>query len=217
MSNLATTPKAKQTAYQRWELSSIETANTAKPIEKTPPEPVVDVQQITEQARQEGFALGLQRGYADGLQQARTEVMADKTNLLNLASTFGNSLDKAENEFAMGILKLSLDVAKAMLLTNLNLNSKAILAVVQEITNHLPPNIHQVRLMLHPEDAVSVKRHLTEELTNKEWTIIEDGNISRGGCLVETAIKHIDARIETRWKRICDALGQNEDWMESLK
>lgn len=208
-------PKEQQTAYQRWELSAIsdEDEGIFEAKSSTPEQSPAIVQNTQE----DGFALGMQHGYADGLQQARAEMLSDKQNLLNLAQTFTHSLDKGETEFSMEILKLALDVAKAMVKTHIQLNSKAILVVIKEITNHLPPDISQVRLRLHPEDADSVRKHLLEDLTSLNWVIIEDAQITQGGCIVETAIKQIDARIETRWKRICDALGQDQEWLSSLK
>jgi flagellar assembly protein FliH len=74
-----------------------------------------------------------------------------------------------------------------------------------------------VRLKLHSEDAKTVKKFLLADLSNHDWTILEDDEISRGGCIVETAIKHIDASIEKRWERISNALGQDDDWMGSLR
>jgi len=209
-------PKEQQTAYQRWEMSDISHDDNETVIEEKSITPE-ELQAIAQQAKEEGFALGMQHGYADGLQQAHAEILSDKQNLLNLANTFTHSLDKGETEFSMEILKLALDVAKAMVNTHLQLNSKAILVVIKEITDHLPPDISQVRLRLHPDDADSVRKHLLEDLTSLNWIVLEDARITQGGCIVETAVKQIDARIETRWKRICDALGQDQEWLSSLK
>lgn len=211
-------PKEEQTAYQRWEMPSI--TGSEQLFEKTQDikTPVSEPSKVSaDLARQEAAAIGLNEGYADGLQKAKTEMLADKENLLKLVSTFSKSIDKAENEFSLEILRLSLDLAKAMVKTHIQLNEKAIVSIVKEISGHLPPDIKQVRLKLHSEDARTVKKLLLEDFTNYDWTILEDDQITRGGCIIETSIKQIDASIEKRWKRICDALGQDDDWIGSFK
>jgi flagellar assembly protein FliH len=217
MSN-ASIPKERQTAYQRWEMSPITSSEVSSEEKNDKERPTSDQSQNSDElAKQEAVALGLQAGYADGVQQAKVEMLADKENLLRLASNFSKSLDKAESEFSMEILRLSLDLAKAMIKTHLQLNSKAILSVVKEISSHLPQDINQVRLKLHSEDAKTVRKFLLEDLSNQDWSILEDDGIIRGGCIIETSIKHIDASIEKRWERICNALGQDDDWISSLR
>jgi len=211
-------PKENQTAYQRWEMLPIKSADQSfnnsrdtKALENECSKASLAI------IKQEAIEAGLKEGYAAGMQQAKEEMLADKENIIKLAGTFSKSLDKAENIFSTEILKLSIDLAKAMVKTHLKLNTNAIISVVKEISEHLPPNINQLRLKLHSEDAKTVRKLLLEDLTNYNWTIIEDDKITRGGCIVETSIKHIDASIEKRWKRICDALGQDDDWTGSLK
>jgi flagellar assembly protein FliH len=217
MSN-SSIPKEKQTAYQRWEMSPLKGNDNLSEEPNDKNFPTSDQSTNSEElAKQEAVKIGLTEGYADGLRQANAEMLADKENILRLASTFSKSLGKAESEFSMEILRLSLDLAKAMVKTHLQLNSKAIMSVVKEISGHLPPDISQVRLKLHSEDAKTVKKLLLEDLTNNDWTILEDDEITRGGCIVETSVKQIDASIEKRWQRICDALGQDDDWIGSLR
>jgi flagellar assembly protein FliH len=212
-------PKEKQTAYQRWEMPSF---NNRHIVKEEPTEPALTHEEIeaqikvrTEQAIQQGYAQGLIEGHAAGMAQSKTTILNDNATLLNLAGAFSKSLDLAENDFSMSILKLSLDIAHAILKKHLNLNPQAILTVVNEIANQLPSNINQVKMRLNPDDAQTVKIHLLNELTHINWLIIEDEHIYRGGCLIETAFKQIDARIETRWQRICESLGQTAEWVEN--
>jgi flagellar assembly protein FliH len=68
-------------------------------------------------------------------------------------------------------------------------------------------------LFLHPDDAAHVKECLQDDLAQADWRIVEDPNIQRGGCRVETASNQIDASIGTRWQRIARALGKSSEWL----
>ena len=45
------------------------------------------------------------------------------------------------------------------------------------------------------------------------WKIFEDARVEHGGARIETATSQIDASLETRWKRVVAALGQDTSWL----
>jgi flagellar assembly protein FliH len=68
-----------------------------------------------------------------------------------------------------------------------------------------------LHLKLNPEDLQIVQKYLQAELN--DWQIEEDIRIERGACIIETSGNTVDATHENRWRLICDALGQNHDWL----
>jgi flagellar assembly protein FliH len=66
---------------------------------------------------------------------------------------------------------------------------------------------------VHHDDAQMLREYLAEEISSQQWLIQEDSNIERGGCLVETGANQIDATNAVRWKRISEALAQNNNWL----
>jgi flagellar assembly protein FliH len=46
--------------------------------------------------------------------------------------------------------------------------------------------------------------------------VVEDSQMARGGCRLETAQSEIDATLENRWKRVLESLGQSGDWLAPL-
>jgi len=205
-------PKEQQTAYQRWEMSSFSsqknpsgTAASDSNNENT--------QAVLDKARKEGFSQGMKEGYFAGMEQAKESLDIDKQNLMTVAASFSDALEKTDEKIAEDVLRLALDIAKAMLKTQMNVNEMAILPVVKEAINYLPSIQKPSRILLHPADALTVKTHMQEELKEQGWILVEDEAIERGGCMVETASNQIDASNDTRWRRICDALGQQNDWM----
>jgi flagellar assembly protein FliH len=44
--------------------------------------------------------------------------------------------------------------------------------------------------------------------------VVEDPQIERGGCRLETPSTEIDATLETRWRRVIASLGRDDPWIE---
>lgn len=227
MSNVI--PKEQQSAYQRWEMESFGEERRAAPDQAAPAAPsisqVVLQKQIAEaraQAHAEGLAAGLQEGRlqgieegrAAGLAEGRAAAAAERQQLLQIAETFGTEVAQANELIAADMLALSLDVAKAMLKTALQVKPELIVPVVREAIHYLPTLQQPALLHLHPEDAAVIGTHMGDELTAAGWRVVEDMHQERGGCRVETATNQVDATTSTRWRRIAAALGKDTDWLD---
>jgi flagellar assembly protein FliH len=219
MSNM-TIPKEQQTAYQRWEMSSFAEANQTNasnsPVNHKKKEDAAasaKIAQIFESVRKEAYTKGMQEGFAVGMAQAKEYALQEKQNFLILTAAFAEALKVADQKIEENLLELALDIAKAMLKTKLNVDHEAILPVVRDAMHYLPHVQKPARILVHHDDAQTLRQHLGEELSEQVWLIQEDNNIERGGCLVETGANQIDATNSVRWKRIGDALGQSNDWL----
>ena len=218
MSNMGT-PKAQQTAYQRWEMSSFtqtgskESGSFNHSKRKEVPSAPSKVAEIFESVRQEAYVKGMQEGFAVGMAKAKDVAQRDQQRLSEMLTAFGEALKTADAQIEEDMLGLALDIAKAILKTKLNVDREAILPVVREAIHYLPYVQKPARIFVHHEDAKILREQLAEELSEQVWQIQEDNNIERGGCLVETGANQIDATNGTRWKRISDALAKNNDWL----
>ena len=43
--------------------------------------------------------------------------------------------------------------------------------------------------------------------------IIEDNALTPGGCRVELGSSEVDATLETRWRRVIESIGINQEWL----
>jgi flagellar assembly protein FliH len=68
--------------------------------------------------------------------------------------------------------------------------------------------------MLNPEDAKTVREGIGEELDKGGWRVIEDAQVERGGCKIDTASNQIDAQASARWQRLTYALGKDVSWLD---
>ena len=233
-------PKALQTAWQRWEMSSIAEAlpgDTTSPatkawdgindrraakIPKPVPEAVQPVAVIDEaelnrlrlDAQKAGESEGYQKGFAAGQAQGQVAgaaaMQAQTGQFLALAMALPAALRIAENCVADDLLALALAIAKKVLGQALTLDPKAILPWVQELLQAEPVLSGTPQLLLHPDDATLVKEHLADDLKVAGWRIRADAHVARGGCRVMAAGGERDATLETRWERVAATLARNE-------
>lgn len=231
-------PKELQSAYQRWEMASFDKERRASqhglqreeqpvpaPVEILPQVVLPSVEEIEamrEAARQEGYAQGLQegreqgyaegraQGYADGAEAGQIEAAAELEHMRSIAATFGDAVAAADETIAADVLELALQLARGMLRTALEVKPELIIPLVREAVGYLPAVQQPAVLLLHPLDAEIVKEGIGEDLAASGWRIVEDAQIERGGCKVETATNQIDAEASSRWQRLAHSLGRND-------
>ena len=205
-----------QTAYQRWEMNSFGDERPSVVAKRPPPIelPTEDtVAAIREEARLIGYEEGHAAGYADGLAIGRTEAAKELEHLQAIAVTFGNALSEADETIANDVLELALHLAKGMLRNALEVKPELIIPVVREAIEYLPVLQQPALLLLNPADAQVVRNGIGEELEKGGWRVVEDNQIQRGGCKIDTASNQIDAQSASRWQRLTAALGKNVDWL----
>jgi len=190
----------KLTAWQRWEAPNFEAGGLRAGDMALPTAAQID--EMHRQARDEGF----RAGYVEGLKKAVQENQ-------RLADLIGSLELQVDEQVAHELLELSLDIARQMLHEALKVNPELLLGVVREAIATLPHFNQGAHLVLHPDDAALVRERMGEQLNHSGWRIFEDARIDRGGARLDTANSQIDASLESRWKRIVAALGQDTSWL----
>ncbi len=224
-------PKEQMTPYQRWEMASFDEPQEEIPtpeeqfVEEIPPPPSLtleEIEAIREQARQEGYAEGQQQGmqagrsegYMAGLQLGQTEINETIQHLRQIAVSFGTEVSQTSETMAPELLNLGLDISKAMIKTALKVKPELILPTISAAIHSLPNLQLPALLYLQPDDAALVREHLGEELSQNGWRLVEDPELQRGGCRMETGTNQVDATMQTRWRRIAESLSKQLDWLE---
>jgi flagellar assembly protein FliH len=201
--------KERLSAYQRWELNSFDPKAAARPAAPSATELQAahdKVRHINQQAYQEGYAAGFQEGSA--------RAHAEALRMAALVSGLERELGACDQKVAEGLLGCALALAKQMTRQALRVHPEMLLAVVREVIAVLPPFNQHARLLLNPADAQLVRTHLGEQLASAGFSLLEDAALAPGGCRVQSASCEVDATMETRWRRIVAALGQNDEWLQ---
>ncbi len=169
--------------------------------------------QAREEGRADGHAEGFAAGHAEGLTQGRIAAAAEREQLQALLTGFTQELGHANELVAQDVLRLSLDLAKAMLKTALTVKPELVLPVIDDALRYLPIAQAPLLLQLHPDDVTLVQSTMGPGLAAGGWRLRADAGIQRGGCRVETGSNQIDAEIDTRWQRLAAALGEPDSWL----
>lgn len=222
-------PKEKLTAYQRWELAAFDEAEqkataappppaaptaAEMPTDQSPPLTLAtaeEVERIYSEAHETGHAAGYAAGYEAGIAQARIEAARIDTLLKNLQQ----SLQGIDQDVADQLLAVSIEIASQVLRQSLRVKPELLLPVVREAVAALSPHHGHPALFVSPEDAALIRTHLGEQLAHNNWRIIEDGRLEAGGCRAEIGASEVDATFATRWRRVIEAIGVSQDWLDA--
>lgn len=189
-------------------------------LEMGPPPPppmdyptVEELEAIREEARKDGYDEGHAAGHADAIEAGKLVTAEQLEHLRSLAAGFTNALHDADQLIAGDVLELALQLAKGMLKNALQVKPELILPIVRDAIEYLPVLQQPALLVLHPDDAAVVRGGIGEELDKGGWRVVEDPQVGRGGCKVDTASNQIDASAAARWQRLSHALGKEVDWL----
>ncbi|MES9850382.1 MAG: flagellar assembly protein FliH [Candidatus Thiodiazotropha sp. L084R] len=161
-----------------------------------------ELEVIQQQAYDEGFEKGKQEGFEfghkEGLQQAHQDLQHYTSQLDRLLETFVRPLRNLDNQVEKELLALVIAIVKQLVRREVKSDPNLIVGVVREALSVLPVSSRNVRLLLHPEDAVLIREVYALGDAEVGWDLIEDPVINRGGCKVVTDTSQVDATLESR-------------------
>jgi len=227
-------PKESLVGFQRWQVGDFNPRPATAPVTtpvvtETQDQPdsglvvndvalptAEDLEQIHEQARTEGY----QAGYAEGQQTARDEaaaLIADTgTRMAEMIGHLQVALAHMDQNIAEQVLDLALEVSAQIVRGNISVKRDTLLPVIREALAALPLHHGHVALHLNPGDAEAIREQIGDQLAQTGTQIIPDATITAGGCTLRAGASEVDATLETRWKRVIEAIGvEPKDWLEA--
>jgi flagellar assembly protein FliH len=161
--------------------------------------------------QEEGRAQGLEQGYAEGLAEARERFDAAWAPLSELSRQFSLSIQSVEAELSADLLAFSIKIAERLVAAHLAVDARAIEPLLRQALGSLPATLAQGRLRVHPQDLEVARTFLEQERPETSWQWVEDAEIPRGGCLLETPSLRQDLTLPARMHAMLQALGVEED------
>lgn len=192
-----------------WRMDVLGRAKDTPRDEAPPPvrPPEEELARIREQARAEGHAAGL----ASGRDAGGREV----AELRHLLGRVREVMEDHEQALAGDVLGLAIELSRQIVRHAVHVHSEVVLPVIREAIASLPQGSLYPRLILHPQDASLVRSVLeANQLTPAPWRIVEDAQLERGGCRIETSTSELDGSLGSRWKAVIASLGREERWVE---
>jgi len=226
-------PKEELFSFQRWQASSFDrqpepAANVGEPPATPTPTPapaaekppqislptVSEIERMHEEARLSGYEAGLAEGKAAGAAIAREAAEAKALRYGALISNMEAALADLEQSVAEQLLALGIEIAGQVTRGSIAANTEILLPIIREAIASLPLHHAHLTLRLNPADAEHIRPQLAEQFAQTSTQIVEDREISPGGCLLHAGTSEVDASIETRWKRVLESIGtEPQKWL----
>ena len=217
-------PKEDLAAYQRWNADSFEPKPVLSKVERhkasESPELVeneiittmglptaADIERINENARSEGYQAGFEEGRQAGEETQAAAVAGELARLSGLISNLQEAIATMDQAIAEQVLDLALEVAAQVIRGAIKVKSDILLPLIREAISALPLHHGHVMLHLNPADALTIREQIGDQLLQTGTQIVDDVTITQGGCSLTAGTSEIDATIETRWKRVLEAIG----------
>lgn len=227
-------PKEQSVSFQRWELASLNAKQLQPTTEATPtpsPTPLMqetplqesprfptqeEIELIYEEARQQGHAAGFAEGKAEHEAITAQSEVTHSEHFSALIESLQNALSSIDQTVADQLLLLAIEIAGQVCRSNIEVKKDVLLPIIREAITALPLHHAHLVLRLNPLDAENVREYLGEQFAQNGTKIVEDQMISPGGCQLQAGASEVDASIETRWKRVLEAIGtEPQTWLTS--
>lgn len=193
--------RARQSAWQRWEVASLGAAVAGSPQLRD-----AELAAELQAARTEGLA----QGYAEGMGGAHQHVAA----LQRLLDVLGSHAAAHEQQLADEVLDLALLLARHLTGQALAAKREMVLPIVAAALAQLPQATRHIELHLDPADVALVRSVIPPDHAGPPVSIVPDPKVGAGGCIVDTDQASVDATVATRWRRLLATLGRGDDWLE---
>lgn len=171
-----------------------------------------ELQQITEEARLEGFNQGLKEGTEQGIREgtkagekagnqrayldAKKEIEALQNQLRQLAVRLFEPMQNQDQQLENILVDLVLSLSKSLILSEVSVNPATLLNVIQHVLSSLPKGESNIRVQLNAADAALIESLVPE--SQRDWRIQVNDALSSGGCHVETQSSLVDFSVENR-------------------
>jgi len=228
-------PKEHLATYQRWQADSFgaEAPTTAakvpaqnqsnspsegdagQPVDQPPSLPTAEqIEQTYEQARQDGF----KQGYEEGKKAAEAEFSKKRrqglAQLGDLLENFRLALANLDETVGEQTLDLALEVASRVIGSTIKVRTELLVPLIREALLALPIHHGSLGIHVNPDEIERLRTDIGELASQSAFQLIPDSTVSVGGFLIKAGNSEVDAQIETRWRRVLEAIGVDpEKWL----
>ena len=130
-------------------------------------------------------------------------------DLSSVASEFSKEVERYNQEFDSAVVKLALAIAKRIVAREIEVDEGSVLARSREAIRKIV-GVEKVKIHVNSSDEEYIREHRNELMSYadsvKEIAIEGDNKVERGGCIIESDLGNIDARISTQFEIVEEAL-----------
>ena len=158
---------------------------------------------VRDSAHEEGYA----RGHGEAMKEAREKVgnaIAALESLHEAAeAAFATESAQLAEQCADLVAEVFFKLAGSALVTR-----EAIVGVVGEVVKRVREE-RELRIHVNPLDLPvlrTAEAGIAARLPGRQFTLVADGRVESGGCIVESALGSLDGRLEVQLAELCATL-----------
>jgi flagellar assembly protein FliH len=175
-------------------------------VETATPEGTVDRQDIEEIERRayaQGFSEGEKAGIETGMRKVAPVLKNFEQAKGELEKVRGEIYSRVERE----AVELALAIARKIVFNEVRTDREIILRVVRQALKRTN-DVSRIKIRINPSDFNFLKKNqniFIDDINGlDDLHLIKDDKIHNGGCMIETDMGEIDARIETQLRAVED-------------
>ncbi len=163
------------------------------------PKPPVDLALVEKTAYENGFLQGEKAGMEIAEQKIEAVMRRYAEAILEVSRLRSTLYTQVEHE----VVKLAVEVAKKIVHREIQADPDIIQTLVHVALSHVAEK-SAVTIHLSPTDynCLLERRAELSQAEGRDFSLLADKSIERGGCLIQTECGDIDARIEEKFREV---------------
>ncbi|NPB09086.1 MAG: hypothetical protein GXO17_01905 [Thermodesulfobacteria bacterium] len=158
---------------------------------------------------QEAYEKGFEQGQKDGEALGRKKYETLASRLVDVLKSLEKEIENHVLSLEPQVLALVKLMAEQVINREITQGPEVLREAIREALSHVVDQA-RVKIRLNPGDLEfleEILESLSEDLSRlRDFEVVPDAGVSRGGCLLETDFGLIDATIERRWREALQKL-----------
>ncbi len=176
-----------------------------------------DAEASLQEAAKKAVSEAYEKGFEAGKQDASRALQSDYDRKVeevtekfpSVLREFAAEVARFNQDFDKAVVTLALAIARRIVAREIAEDESAVLARSREAIRKII-GVEKIKIHINPSDEEYMREHRNELSAYadsvKEIVIEADSKVERGGCIIESELGNIDARISTQFELIEEAL-----------
>ena len=151
--------------------------------------------------KEAGYKEGVELGKTQGQEEVKPLMDEQLTHLRSLLDSLSDPLKKVDEQAEKQLVQLATMLSEAIIYQEIKTSPDIILHTLKKSIDALNAEQQKVKIHLHPEDLTLIKTSYGEQaIEDNHWQLIAEPTLDRGGCEIKTPQSSLDMTIKTRVK-----------------
>ena len=127
-----------------------------------------------------------------------------------MVAAFDSQTEALDAQLADTMVQTAVMLARQVVRSEIEQRPDLIVQVAQDAVGAVILSARHLRLRLNPQDLPLVEAGASDLLKARGVVLQADAKLQPGGCIVESDLGQVDARIEARWAQAAAVFGRSE-------